>query len=68
MREGLRATLERQKDMTVVAEADDGVTAVARFRAQGAMLGDPFETPVCFMSFGTDPDGNQFGIHQRKKT
>ena len=32
MREGLRATLERQNDMTVVAEADDGVTAVARFR------------------------------------
>jgi predicted enzyme related to lactoylglutathione lyase len=42
--------------------------AVARFRAQGETLGDPFETPVCFMSFGTDPDGNQFGIHQRKKT
>ena len=40
--------------------------AVARFRAQGATLGDPFETPVCFMSFGKDPDGNEFGIHQRK--
>jgi predicted enzyme related to lactoylglutathione lyase len=41
--------------------------AVARFRAQGATLGDPFETTVCFMSFGKDPDGNEFGIHQRKK-
>jgi predicted enzyme related to lactoylglutathione lyase len=41
--------------------------AVARFRAQGATLGDPFETPVCFMSFGKDPDGNEFGIHQRKQ-
>ena len=40
--------------------------AVATFRANGATLGDPFETPVCFMSFGTDPDGNEFGIHQRK--
>jgi predicted enzyme related to lactoylglutathione lyase len=40
--------------------------AVARFRAQGATLGDPFETPVCFMSLGKDPDGNDFGIHQRK--
>jgi predicted enzyme related to lactoylglutathione lyase len=41
--------------------------AVARFRSQGATLSDPFETPVCFMSFGKDPDGNGFGIHQRKK-
>ncbi len=42
--------------------------AVTRFRAQGATLSDPFETTVCFMSFGKDPDGNEFGIHQRKKT
>ena len=42
--------------------------AVERFRKQGAELSDPFETPVCFMSLGKDPDGNEFGIHQRKKT
>jgi predicted enzyme related to lactoylglutathione lyase len=41
--------------------------AVDRFRAQGAVLQDPFETPVCFMAFGKDPDGNEFGIHQRKQ-
>ncbi|MBV9103993.1 MAG: VOC family protein [Candidatus Eremiobacteraeota bacterium] len=40
--------------------------AVDRFRANGAQLSDPFETPVCFMSFGADPDGNTFAIHQRK--
>ncbi len=40
--------------------------AVAEFRSRGAQLADPFETSVCFMSLGTDPDGNQFGIHQRK--
>jgi predicted enzyme related to lactoylglutathione lyase len=40
--------------------------AVARFREQGAELGDPFETPVCFISAGKDPDGNEFYIHQRK--
>ena len=44
----------------------DITAAVARFRAQGATLSDPFETPVCFMSLGKDPDGNDFGIHQRK--
>jgi predicted enzyme related to lactoylglutathione lyase len=42
--------------------------AVAEFRARGAQLGDPYETPVCFMSFGHDPEGNMFGIHQRKTT
>jgi predicted enzyme related to lactoylglutathione lyase len=40
--------------------------AVALFRSRGAQLDDPFETPVCFMSLGKDPDGNEFGIHQRK--
>jgi predicted enzyme related to lactoylglutathione lyase len=40
--------------------------AVEHFRANGAELSDPFETPVCFMSFGEDPDGNNFVIHQRK--
>ncbi len=42
--------------------------AVARFHKQGATLGDVFETSVCFMSLGQDPDGNQFGIHQRKRS
>jgi predicted enzyme related to lactoylglutathione lyase len=45
---------------------EDVNAAVALFRSRGAKLGDPFETPVCFMSLGTDPDGNEFGIHQRK--
>jgi hypothetical protein len=43
------------------------VLGMTRFRAQGATLGDPFETTVCFISFGKDPDGTEFGIHQRKK-
>ncbi len=40
--------------------------AVAIFRNRGAGLSDPMETPVCFMSFGADPDGNGFIVHQRK--
>ena len=40
--------------------------ALAVFRKRGAGLSDPMETPVCFMSFGMDPDGNGFIIHQRK--
>ncbi len=51
---------------TALFAVGDINAAVARFRAQGAVLQDPFETPVCFMSFGKDLDGNEFGIHQRK--
>jgi predicted enzyme related to lactoylglutathione lyase len=56
------------KGYTALFAVGDINAAVAQFRANGATLGDPFETPVCFMSFGSDPDGNQFGIHQRKKS
>ncbi len=51
---------------TVMFAVGDAQAAVARFRARGVELSDPMETPVCFMSFGTDPDGNGFIIHQRK--
>jgi predicted enzyme related to lactoylglutathione lyase len=40
--------------------------AVARIRANGGTVSDPDETPVCFMAFGSDPDGNAYMIHQRK--
>ncbi len=52
--------------MIMFAVADAG-EAVKQIRERGAQLSDPMETPVCFMSFGTDPDGNAFVIHQRKK-
>ena len=51
---------------TALFAVDDINAAVALFRSRGAKLGDSFETPVCFMSLGEDPDGNEFGIHQRK--
>lgn len=40
--------------------------AIARIRANGGTLSDPQESPVCYMAFGTDPEGNGFIIHQRK--
>ena len=40
--------------------------AVATFRERGLELTDPTESPVCFMSFGADPEGNAIIIHQRK--
>lgn len=46
---------------------DDLQGAIATFRARGAKLSEPIESNVCFMSFGTDPDGNSVIIHKRKK-
>ena len=46
---------------------DDARQATATLRARGVQLSDPMEGPVCIMSFGQDPDGNGFAIHQRKK-
>jgi len=44
----------------------DAKKAVEHYRSRGVELSDVMESPVCFMSFGSDPEGNQFMIHQRK--
>jgi predicted enzyme related to lactoylglutathione lyase len=44
----------------------DARAAVARIRSRGGTIADPMESPVCFMAFGTDPDGYGVCIHQRK--
>jgi predicted enzyme related to lactoylglutathione lyase len=45
---------------------DDAKSAVEHYRARGLELTDTIESPVCFMSFGSDPEGNALIIHQRK--
>jgi lactoylglutathione lyase len=50
----------------VMFAVGDAKAAVQRLRERGATVTDPEETPVCFMAFGQDPDGNGFCIHQRK--
>ncbi|MGA7354636.1 MAG: VOC family protein [Candidatus Cybelea sp.] len=49
--------------MFAVSDAKD---AVEHYRARGLKLSDVMESPVCFMSFGADPEGNAIIIHQRK--
>jgi predicted enzyme related to lactoylglutathione lyase len=49
--------------MFAVSDARD---AVEHYRARGLKLSDVMESPVCFMSFGADPEGNAIIIHQRK--
>lgn len=55
-----------QSGATIMFAVDDIAAAVDLFRSRGAQLSDPHETPVCSMSFGCDPDGNGFMVHQRK--
>lgn len=51
----------------VMFAVDDIGQAVTTLRGRGAQLPDPMETPVCHMTFGQDPEGNGYIIHQRKK-
>lgn len=41
--------------------------AIDEMRARGLQVSPPDDLPVCFMAFGTDPDGNAFALHQRKE-
>ena len=50
----------------VMFSVEDAKAAFEAMRKRGAEISDPLETPVCFMSFGKDPEGNTFVIHQRK--
>jgi predicted enzyme related to lactoylglutathione lyase len=50
---------------------DDVAAAVVELKAKGVRFnddGDIEETPVCFMAFGNDSEGNGFVLHQRKET
>ena len=44
----------------------DARAAVEHYRSRGLALSDVSESPVCFMAFGQDPEGNAIIIHQRK--
>jgi predicted enzyme related to lactoylglutathione lyase len=51
---------------TIMFAVENAKDAVALFRSRGAEISDVNETPVCYMAFGTDPDGNNYMVHQRK--
>jgi len=50
----------------IMFAVDDAKAAVEEYRSRGLGLSDVSESPVCFMAFGTDPEGNAIIIHQRK--
>jgi predicted enzyme related to lactoylglutathione lyase len=50
----------------IMFAVEDARAAVEYYRARGLGLSDVMESPVCFMAFGADPEGNAIIIHQRK--
>lgn len=56
-----------QDGCSVGLEVEDFATAVAELEKAGVEVHfGPIETPVCYMLFVRDPDGNSVGIHKRK--
>jgi len=49
-------------------EVDDVAKERERLLGLGVPITEINESPVCFSAFVTDPEGNKFGIHQRKNT
>jgi predicted enzyme related to lactoylglutathione lyase len=45
---------------------DDAKGTVEQLRGRGLTVSDVTESPVCFMAFAADPEGNAIIIHQRK--
>jgi predicted enzyme related to lactoylglutathione lyase len=51
---------------SAVFEVDDVAGERARLEKAGVPVSDVSESPICYSVFVTDPEGNKFGIHQRK--
>ena len=47
-------------------EVDDVAKERERLSALGVPVTEINEAPMCFSVFVTDPEGNKFGLHQRK--
>lgn len=55
-----------QPGYSVLFAVPDVAAAADRVRSLGGTAADPGESPVCFMSFGEDTEGNQLVLHRRK--
>jgi predicted enzyme related to lactoylglutathione lyase len=47
-------------------EVDDVAAERERLLGLGVPVTEIHDSPVCFSAFVTDPEGNRFGIHQKK--
>ena len=50
----------------ITFEVDDLDAERERLVGLGVPVTEKYESPVCWSAFVTDPEGNRFGIHQRK--
>jgi predicted enzyme related to lactoylglutathione lyase len=50
----------------IMFAVDDAKAAVEHYRSRGLQVSDVTESPVCYMAFAADPEGNSIIIHQRK--
>ena len=50
----------------IVFAVPDVSSAVESVRLLGGTAADPSESPVCYMAFGQDTEGNQLILHRRK--
>jgi predicted enzyme related to lactoylglutathione lyase len=64
---GVWRTPEATQCGFVMFAVEDAKAKVDELRSRGVSIGDVTETPVCFMSYCMDPDGNGVIIHQRKR-
>jgi predicted enzyme related to lactoylglutathione lyase len=51
---------------SMTLEVDDLVAERQRLLERNVPITEIRESPVCFSAFVTDPEGNRFGLHQRK--
>lgn len=49
-----------------VFEVDDMNAMRERLKASGVEVGEVHEFPACVACFARDPEGNRFGLHQRR--
>ena len=64
--DGTPLGIEPGSSFSVTFEVDDIDAEQQRLKDAGVKIGDVHDTPVCRVAFATDPEGNQFGVHQRK--
>jgi predicted enzyme related to lactoylglutathione lyase len=55
-----------QPGYTILFAVPDVAAAAELVRKNGGRAKEPGESPVCYMSFGEDTEGNQIVLHQRK--
>jgi predicted enzyme related to lactoylglutathione lyase len=53
---------------TIMFTVADARAAAGRYRDLGAAIDEPFDSPVCVMATGRDPEGNSIIMHQRNST